>query len=160
MRPGPRAPVVLVAAVAAAVACLAWATPAARPALVRVKMQAERPDYFLPTPPSSDLRFAIDASAAPPKARILLLTSLEAGAHQLQLQVTGAHPAQTFVVALPVRRGSSTFQISIDGPGRYDFGFWAEPVAPRNPEEYRFTVVGPVRNHRLAVEFPPDPRSR
>jgi hypothetical protein len=127
-----------------------------RPAPTPVHMAPDRADYFLPAPRTTDLHFAIHAAAAPPKARILLLSPLPAGPHQVHLTLTGARPDQTFVVALPVRRGPSTFTIDIDGPGRYDFGFWAEPVAPRNPQEARFTVRGPVHGHRLTVDFPRD----
>jgi hypothetical protein len=149
----------------AALAVLAnLATPAAAapartqsPAVVRVQMQDDRPDYFLPVPPGRqddrDIRFVVDATKAPPKARILLQGALPAGQHRLRLQVTGASAEQTIVVALPVRRGRSTFEVSIEGQGRYDFGFWAEPVAEKQVEEYRFTLIAPVKSRQLVVDL-------
>ncbi len=137
---------------------LGLGVPGSDPAAVRhdLAMQAERADYFLALPATRALTLHVDAAAAPPKARILLRTPLPAGPHRLDLRVAGARPEQTIVVAMPVQRGRSTFDVTVTGAGRYDFGFWAEPVAPRDPQEHRFTVRGPTTT-RFAVAFPDAP---
>jgi hypothetical protein len=108
-------------------------------------------DHFLPAPARPNLRFQLDARAAAPKTRIMFTAPLPAGAHRLQLDVTGG-TGRTFVVATPLRRGHSDITVTVAGTGRYDFGFWAgEPGAPS--KEYRFTVRGPTAGTTYRIDL-------
>ena len=119
----------------------------------RLELQAAVMDEFLPAPTRPHVLFRLDARAAAPKSRIMFLQPLPAGRHRLRLEVTGAGRERTFVIAVPVRRGRSTFDVSIAGTGRYDFGFWAgDPKAPT--KEYRFSLVGPVAAKTFEVDLP------
>ena len=43
--------------------------------------------------------------------------------------MTGATADRTLVIAVPLASGRSSVTVQIDGPGRYDFGFWTGDIA-------------------------------
>lgn len=142
-----------------ALVVLAAAEPAARPAhgpktpqIYQLALAAGKQDYFLPAPRQRRVLFKLDARLAPPKARLMFLSPLPAGAHRFRFQVTGGAD-RTLVIAVPLASGRSTITVQIEGQGRYDFGFWTGDV--RAPvKEYRFTVYGPLPSRRFALELP------
>ena len=113
-----------------------------------VELALEGRDYFLPPPAHPSVVFKLDARAAAPKTRLMFMRPLPAGWHRYRFVVTGGAD-RTFVVATPVARGESSFEVSVAGPGRFDFGFWAEGSPAK---EYRFTVTGPA-TQTFALEF-------
>ena len=124
----------------------------ARPQIIRIKLRADTKDHFLPRPSSNDVTLALDARAAPPKARVMFLQPLAAGAHRLRLEVSEANPDRTFVIAVPVSAGRSTFDVTIVGAGRYDFGFFAGDPGSAT-QEYRFTRTAPLAQELFTVVF-------
>ena len=139
---------------------LAAADPAARPAarakqtpqIYQLALAAAKQDYFLPAPRQRRVLFKLDARQAPPKARLMFLAPLPAGAHHFRFQVTGGAD-RTLVIAVPLASGRSSVTVQIEGEGRYDFGFWKGDM--NSPvKEYRFTVQGPLTSRTFALELP------
>jgi len=117
----------------------------------RIVLRAAVQDHFLPAPGQPHVVFRLDARAGAPKSRIMFTAPLPAGRHRMRLEVQGGQD-RTFVIATPVQRGRSSFEIAVAGTGRYDFGFWAgEAGAP--VKEYRFTLQGPVAHQVYDVSF-------
>ena len=150
------------------------------PQVYQLALAAAKQDYFLPAPRRRRVLFKLDARQAPPKARLMFRSPLPAGKLHLHFQVTGVTADHTLVVAVPLTSGRSTVTVRIDGPGRYDFGFWTgdrvgrrrvprpSPVAggsgpSEGPErddvkapvkEYRFTVEGPLESRTFDLDLP------
>lgn len=128
-------------------------TAAGRVQVYRLTLSAAKLDHFLPPPRQRRVRFELDARRAPPKARVMFRAPLPAGSHHLHLVPRGGSPDHTLVVAVPLGRGPSRVTVRIDGPGRFDFGFFSgEPAAPA--KEYRYTVVGPLPGRTFEVDLP------
>jgi hypothetical protein len=128
-------------------------SPVDAPQIYRLSLAAAKQDYFLPAPRQRKVLFKVDARQAPPKSRLMFLTPLRAGRHQLQFQLAGATADLTLVVAVPLASGRSSVTVQIDSPGRYDFGFWTGDIRSP-PKEYRFTVVGPVTTRTFELDLP------
>jgi hypothetical protein len=111
-------------------------------------------DYFLPAPAERSVVFKLNAKAASPKTRLMFKGPVAAGAHQYRFEMVGSRREQTFVIATPVAAGHSTFEVTIVGAGRFDFGFWNEGP-DKTAREYRYTVVAPVEGRVLDVDFSP-----
>jgi hypothetical protein len=115
-----------------------------------VDLKLEGRDYFLPPPAHRSVLFKLDARAAAPKTRLMFTRPLPGGRHRYRFVLTGSSPDRTFVVATPVGEGASSFEVSISGAGRFDFGFWSEGAAHK---EYRFTALAPVTGQTFELEF-------
>lgn len=125
---------------ASALAALLATSPAVPD--VAITLGPNTQDVFLPTP-TTPIALTIDARRGPDKARIMFLDPLPRGAHRLSLKLVAPSSAPTLVIAIPVARGQSTFDVTIQGPpaARYDFGFFStDRAAP--PKDHRHTIPG------------------
>jgi hypothetical protein len=133
------------------------AAEARLPAEETIQLRLDRADHFLPPPRAPSVVFKLDASAAPPKCRIMFNAPLPAGKHRYRIEIAHGHPDRTLTLATPVAAGRSSFEVSIAGQGRVDLGFWSSAPVPK---EYRFTVVAPVASRRFELDMPTAPAPR
>jgi len=124
------------------------------PAQETIQLRLEQLDHFLPPPRAATVVFELDATAAPPKCRIMFTAPLPAGPHRYRIAIAHGRRDRTLTIATPVAPGRSLFEVSVAGQGRVDLGFWSSAPVPR---EYRFTVVAPVEGRRFELDMPTTP---
>jgi hypothetical protein len=128
----------------------------ASPSSYELDLRVQKRDYFLPAPTQRTVVLRLDLRAAPPKARLMFTSPLAAGHYRVRIEVTGGSADRTMVIAVPVATGSSSFDVSIRGAGRFDLGFWADGPGAAT-REYRFTVTAPVEARTFQVDMPARP---
>jgi hypothetical protein len=122
------------------------------PSVYERELKITTADTMLPAPAQRSWLLRLDLRRAPAKPRLMFTSPLARGRYRVRI-IAQAGEGRTVVVAVPLAVGRSSFEVSIEGAGRFDLGFWAD--GPRAAHrEYRFTLHAPVEQRLFDLQMP------